>query len=140
MVKYLKKENSACRQSYPEHTFKLNYSKNLSWRNYWNGAYGWSLECFPQDKHHLSLHKAFILFLYINLLSAQFLKLLLCFCKKTEYLRMKGVLDSIELPMLRRVDYIRESLTNLESHTFKAMQCRQYLRWVAYGCPDSLLS
>ena len=34
----------------------------------------------------------------------------------TEYLRMKGVLDSIELRMLRRADYLRERNTLRESH------------------------
>ena len=36
--------------------------------------------------------------------------------KTTEYLRMKGVLDSIELRMRRRADYMRERNILGESH------------------------
>ena len=36
--------------------------------------------------------------------------------KTTDYLHMKGVLDSIELQMLRRVDYLREHNILGESH------------------------
>ena len=36
--------------------------------------------------------------------------------KTTEYLRMKGVLYSIELRMLRRADYLRERNILRESH------------------------
>ena len=39
---------------------------------------------------------------------------------------MKGVLDSIELRMLRRADYIRERNILGESHTFTATERRQY--------------
>ena len=48
-------------------------------------------------------------------------------CKTTEYLCMKGVLDFIELRMLRRADYMRESIISLESHKFTATERRQYL-------------
>ena len=36
--------------------------------------------------------------------------------KTTEYLRMNGVLDSIELQVLRRADYMRERNILGESH------------------------
>ena len=39
--------------------------------------------------------------------------------KTTEYLRMKGVLDSIELRMLRRADYMRECNILRESHVHR---------------------
>ena len=45
--------------------------------------------------------------------------------KTTEYLRMKGVLDSIELRMRRRADYMRERNILGESH-FTATERRQY--------------
>ena len=39
---------------------------------------------------------------------------------------MKDVLDSIELQILRRADYMRERATSLESHMFTAMKHSQY--------------
>ena len=46
--------------------------------------------------------------------------------KTTEYLRMKGVLDSIELQMLRRADYMRECNILRESHvhSYKTQSAR----------------
>ena len=60
--------------------------------------------------------------------------------KTTEYLRMKGVLDTIELRMLRRADYLRERNILGESHvysygTLSVFHIGRENRWA-----DSLLS
>ena len=54
---------------------------------------------------------------------------------------MKGVLDSIELRMLRRVDYVRESAISLERHMFTAeLNAVSTLFWEEYRWAHSLLS
>ena len=54
------------------------------------------------------------------------MKFILVNYKTTKYLHMKGVLDSIELRMLRRADYMRECNILGESHTFTATEHCQY--------------
>ena len=56
---------------------------------------------------------------------------------------MKGVLDSMELRILKRVDNMREreSVISLERHMFKAeWNTVSYLSWVGHGRAHSLLS
>ena len=62
--------------------------------------------------------------------------------KTTEYLRMKSVLDSIELQMLRRAEYMRERDILRESHvhSYETQSVRVgSIEWGA-GWADSLLS
>ena len=60
--------------------------------------------------------------------------------KATKYLRIKGALDFIELQMLRRVDFIWESITSLIGHTFKDMECPQFFCFADFRWADSVLS
>ena len=60
--------------------------------------------------------------------------------KTTEYLRMKGVLDSIKLRMLRRADYMREHNILGESHVYSYRTLSVFhIGWVN-GWTDSMLS
>ena len=60
--------------------------------------------------------------------------------KTTEYLRMKSVLDSIELRMLRRADYMRERNILGESHVYSyRTPSVSHIGW-EIGWADSLLS
>ena len=60
--------------------------------------------------------------------------------KTTEYLRMKGVLDSVELRMLRRADYMRERNILGESHVYSyGTPSVLHIGW-EIGRADSLLS
>ena len=61
--------------------------------------------------------------------------------KTTEYLRMKGVLDSIELWVLRRADYMRVRNILGESHVHSYFwNAVSTFYWVSYGWARSLLS
>ena len=53
---------------------------------------------------------------------------------------MKGVLDSIELQMLRTVDYVRERNFLRETHVQRNLERIQYLILGGYGRARSLLS
>ena len=67
-------------------------------------------------------------------------QLLPMFYKTTEYLRMKGVLDSIELWMLRRADYMRERNILGESHNCSYKTLPVFHFWQEIGWAGSLLS
>ena len=64
------------------------------------------------------------------------MKFILVNYKTTKYLHMKGVLDSIELRMLRRADYMRECNILGESHIYSY----RTLSVFHFGWTDSLLS
>ena len=54
---------------------------------------------------------------------------------------MNGVLDYMELRILKRVDNMRESVISLERHMFKAeWNTVSNLSWVGHGWTHSLLS
>ena len=53
---------------------------------------------------------------------------------------MKGVLDSIELRMLRRVDYVREHNFLRETMLKAERNAVNNLSWMGYGRAHSLLS
>ena len=60
--------------------------------------------------------------------------------KTTEYLRMKGILDSIDLRMLGRADYIRERSIFGESHVYSYGTPSVFHFGREIGWVDSLLS
>ena len=60
--------------------------------------------------------------------------------KTTEYLRMKGVLDSIKLRMLRRADYMREHNILGESHVYSYGRLSVVHIGRENGWADTLLS
>ena len=60
--------------------------------------------------------------------------------KTTKYLRMKGVLDSIELRMLRRADYLRECNISGESHVCSYETLSVFHIGWEIGWEDSLFS
>ena len=60
--------------------------------------------------------------------------------KTTEYLRMKGVLDSIEWRMLRRTDYLRQRNILGESHAYSNGTLSVFHIGQENGWADSLLS
>ena len=60
--------------------------------------------------------------------------------KTTEYLRVKGALDSIELRMLRRADYLRECNILEESHIYSHGTPSVFHFGREIGWADSLLS